>query len=85
VDTVFQDIRVGWRLLARQPGFAVIALLTLALGIGANTGVHGREHRALAAAPLCRQRRAAARERAAPIREVVLLPVDNEGREIQAS
>src|SRR2546426_8811756 len=41
IETTLQDLRFGLRILRRSPGFAVLAILCLTLGIGANAAVFG--------------------------------------------
>src|ERR1700747_1283218 len=39
METFFQDLRFGFRILRRSPGFSILAILCLTLGIGTNAAV----------------------------------------------
>ena len=55
MTTLLQDVRYGLRLLSKSPGFSVVAILTLALGIGLDTTIFGTLKPILFAPPPVRE------------------------------
>ena len=39
LETIWQDIRHGARMLAKNPGFSLTAILSIAIGVGANAAM----------------------------------------------
>ena len=71
---MLDDVRLGWRKLRQQPGFTIVAVLTLALGIGVTSAVFSLVQGVLLTPPRYRE----------PDRLVLIQPAPTEGREVNA-
>lgn len=71
---MLDDVRLGWRKLRQQPGFTIVAVLTLALGIGATSAVFSLVQGVLLTPPPYRD----------PDRLALIQPAPTEGRPINA-
>jgi putative ABC transport system permease protein len=71
---MLDDVRLGWRKLRQQPGFTIVAVLTLALGIGATSAVFSLVQGVLLTPPPYRD----------PTRLTLIQPAPTEGRQLNA-
>ena len=71
---MLDDVRLGWRKLRQQPGFTIVAVLTLALGIGATSAVFSLVQGVLLTPPPYRD----------PDTLALIQPAPTEGRQVNA-
>lgn len=52
METVLRDVRFGLRMLLKNPGVTAVAIITMALGLGANTALFSERMSVLPTAPI---------------------------------